>query len=136
MTTVIFACVHSAGRSQMASGFFNAIADPDKARAVAAGTEPGEHVHANVVQVMQEAGVDLSKATPRKLTEDLAQDASLIVTMGCGEACPYVPGLERMDWALTDPKGLPLDQVRAIRDDIRGRVAELIADRGWIGRPN
>ena len=133
MKTVIFACVHSAGRSQMASGFFNMLAGADKVRAVAAGTEPAERVHPEVVQVMREAGVDLSGARPRRLTDDLARDAALIVTMGCGEACPFVPGLERVDWALPDPKGLPLEDVRAIRDEIRSRVAALVADRGWTG---
>jgi arsenate reductase (thioredoxin) len=129
--TVVFACVHSAGRSQMAAGFFNRLATRDEVRAVAAGTEPAERVHPEVVEVMREAGVDLSGTRPRRLTDDLARDAMLIVTMGCGDACPFVPGLERIDWALPDPKGLPLERVRAIRDDIRTRVAELVAERGW-----
>ena len=132
MNTVIFACVHSAGRSQMASAFFNEIADADTARSVAAGTEPAEQVHPEVVQVMRDVGVDLSTATPRRLTDELAQEAALIVTMGCGEACPFVPGLERIDWALPDPKGLPPEQVRAIRDEIRRHVAELVTARGWL----
>lgn len=131
MTTVIFACVHSAGRSQMAAGFFNALTRIDGARGIAAGTDPAERVHPEVVHVMQEAGVDLSASTPRRLTDELAKEASLIVTMGCGEACPFVPGLERVDWALPDPKGLPLERVRAIRDEIRHRVGTLVAERGW-----
>ena len=131
MTTVIFACVHSAGRSQMAAGFFNALTRADDTRGIAAGTDPAERVHPEVVQVMGEAGMDLSTSTPRRLTDELANEATLIVTMGCGEACPVVPGLERIDWALPDPKGLPLDHVRAIRDDIRHRVATLLAERGW-----
>jgi arsenate reductase len=135
VNTVIFACVHSAGRSQMASAFFNVLADAHKARSIAAGTEPAERIHPEVVEVMREAGVDLSTAAPRRLTDELAKDAALIVTMGCGEACPVVPGLERIDWVLSDPKGLPPAQVRAIHDEIRGRVAQLVADRGWTGAP-
>lgn len=134
--TVVFACVHSAGRSQMASAFFNAVADPAKARAFSAGTQPGERVHPEVVTVMQEAGVDLSHARPQRLTDDLAGTAQLLVTMGCGEACPYVPGLEREDWPLPDPKGRPLDEVRRIRDDLRCRVEDLVTARGWKREPS
>jgi arsenate reductase (thioredoxin) len=128
MPTVIFACVHNAGRSQMAAAFFNQLADPSKARAISAGTEPGERVHPEVLAVMQEVGIDLSNAKPQKLTEELAKDAQLLVTMGCGDKCPYVPGLRRDDWPLRDPKGLPLIEVRAIRDEIRGRVEALLRD--------
>ena len=118
MLKVIFACVHNAGRSQMAAAFFNLLADSQKAHAVSAGTEPGPRVHPEVLEVMNEVGIDLSQAKPRKLTEAMAQDAQLLVTMGCGDKCPYVPGLRRDDWPLQDPKGLSLDQVRAIRDEI------------------
>ena len=131
MKTVIFACVHSAGRSQMASAFFNRLVASDDVRGVAAGTEPAERVHPAVVQVMREAGIDLSAATPRRLTDELAKQATLLVTMGCDEACPVVPGLEHIDWALPDPKGLPLERVRVIRDEIRNRVAALVTDRRW-----
>lgn len=131
VATVVFACVHNAGRSQMASAFFNAVADPAKARAISAGTQPGERVHPEVVTVMREAGVDVSHARPQRLTENLAGTAQLLVTMGCGEACPYVPGLEREDWPLPDPKGRPLDEVRRIRDDLRYRVEDLVTARGW-----
>ena len=131
MTTVIFACVHSAGRSQMAAAFFNAITDPNQARAVAAGTEPADRVHPEVVASMREVGIDLSTAQPRKLTDALAADAELLITMGCGESCPLVPGLRRDDWQLDDPKGRPPEQVRVIRDEIRDRVASLVAARGW-----
>ncbi len=131
MTTVIFACVHSAGRSQMSAAFFNALADATRARAIAAGTQPAERVHPEVVEAMREVGIDLSAATPRLLTEELARQASLLVTMGCGESCPVVPGLERADWALADPKGQSLERVRAVRDDVRVRVVALIAARGW-----
>jgi len=126
MKTVVFACVHNAGRSQMAAAWLNELADPAKARAVSAGTSPGDRVHPEVLVVMKEAGIDLSSVKPRKLTEGLARDAQLLVTMGCGEACPYVPGLPTEDWPLEDPKGQPLETVRAIRDDIRTRVEDLI----------
>jgi arsenate reductase len=128
MRTYIFACVHNAGRSQMSAAFFNQLADPAKAKSISAGTKPGEHVHPVVVEVMQEKGVDLSGAKPQKLTAELAKDADLLVTMGCGDNCPYVPGLRRADWLLTDPKGRPLDEVRAIQDDIRERIAALITE--------
>ncbi len=127
MFRVIFACVHNAGRSQMAAAFFNQLADPSKAVAVSAGTEPGLRVHPEVLAAMQEIGIDLSEAKPRKLTEQLAREAELLVTMGCGDKCPYVPGLRRDDWPLRDPKGLPMDEVRAIRDEIRQRVEVLLA---------
>ena len=126
MQTVIFACVHNAGRSQMAAAFFNEFADPQKAWATSAGTEPGPHVHPEVLEVMHEVGLDLSQAQPQLLTEALARDASLLVTMGCGEKCPYIPGLRRHDWPLRDPKGLPIDDVRQIRDQIKHRVMELM----------
>jgi arsenate reductase len=129
--SVIFACVHNAGRSQMAAAFFGAIADPARARAVSAGTQPGERVHPEVVTVMGEAGIELAGARPRLLTRELAAGAQLLVTMGCGEACPVVPGLGREDWPLPDPKGQPLERVRAIRDEVRARVERLVAERGW-----
>ena len=129
--TVLFACVHNAGRSQMAAAFFNAAADPAKARAVSAGTEPGKQVHPEVVEVMREVGFDLSHAIPTHLTDELARQAQLLVTMGCGEACPFVPGVQREDWSLLDPKGQSLEQVRSIRDTVRGRVEELVRTRGW-----
>lgn len=126
MQTYIFACVHNAGRSQMAAAFFNQLAAPEKARAVSAGTEPGSRVHPEVLDVMQEIGIDLSNAQPQLLTQDLAQAGSMLITMGCGEKCPYVPGLRREDWPLRDPKGLPLDEVRTVRDEVRMRVLDLI----------
>src|SRR5262249_9274066 len=118
MERVIFACVHNAGRSQMAAALFATMADPARAEGVSAGTEPGDRVHPEVVQVMREMGIDLNVNRPRKLTDELARGASLLVTMGCGEACPYVPGLTRDDWPLADPKGRPLEEVRRIRDEI------------------
>ena len=130
MIKVIFACVHNAGRSQMAAAFFNELADPTKAKAVSAGTEPGLRVHPEVLAVMQEIGLDLSNAKPQKLTEELAQEAQLLITMGCGDKCPYVPGLRRDDWPLRDPKGQPMEEVRVIRDEIRGRVQSLLGPEG------
>ena len=126
MTTVIFACVHNAGRSQMAAAFFNKLADPAKARALSAGTTPGDRVYPEVVAVMQEVGIDLSDARPKKLTSELAAEAQLLITMGCGDECPYVPGVRRDDWPLDDPRGQPVEHVRAIRDDIRARVERLV----------
>ena len=131
MNTVIFACVHNAGRSQMAAAFFAALADSSKAAAISAGTQPGERVHPEVVEVMREVGIDLSARRPQKLTDQLAREASLLVTMGCGDECPYVPGLQRDDWPLEDPKGKPSDHVRRIRDEIRDRVTRLLDARGW-----
>src|SRR5271155_1239670 len=122
MLRVIFAGVHSAGRSQMAAAFFNQLADPSKAEGISAGTEPGLRVHAEVLLVMKEVGIDLSNAKPQKLTQELANGAALLITMGCGDKCPYVPGLRRDDWPLPDPKGRPMDEVRAVRDDIKQRV--------------
>ena len=127
MKTVIFACVHNAGRSQMAAALFNALADPAKWRAISAGTNPGDRVHPEVVAVMREEGIDLSDARPQKLTPELAEHAQLLVTMGCGDECPFVPGVRRDDWPLEDPKGKSVDRVRAIRDEIRARVQALLA---------
>ncbi len=126
MFKVIFACVQNAGRSQMAAAFFNHLADSLKAHAISAGTNPGLRVHPEVISVMQEVGIDLNDARPQKLTEELARDAQLLVTMGCGDECPYVPGLRRDDWPLRDPKGLPAEEVRQIRDEILRRVEILL----------
>jgi arsenate reductase len=131
MDRVVFACRHNAGRSQMAAAFFNALADGSRAHAVSAGTTPGDRVHPEVASAMGELGIDLSQATPQRLTAELAAGASLLVTMGCGEECPYVPGVEVQDWPLEDPKGKPVERVREIRDEVRRRVAELVEVRGW-----
>ena len=128
---VLFACVHNAGRSQMAAAIFNRLADPAKARALSAGTKPGKAVHPEVTEVLREIGLDVSAATPRLLTGELGRQASLLITMGCGEDCPYVPGVERDDWALPDPKGRRIEEVRAILEDVRARVESLITQRGW-----
>lgn len=128
---VLFACVHNAGRSQMAAAWFNDLAAPERARAVSAGTEPAERVHPEVVAAMREAGIDLARMSPQKLTEDLAASCDLLVTMGCGEACPVVSGLRRADWPLPDPKDQSMETVRAIRDEIRARVERLLLAEGW-----
>ncbi len=130
-STVLFACVHNAGRSQMAAAFFNHLADPARARAISAGTQPGPCVHPGVVTAMREVGIDLSGARPQRLTAELAKTAQILITMGCGDACPVVPGLERDDWPLPDPKDQPADAVRAVRDDVRARVERLLRARGW-----
>jgi arsenate reductase (thioredoxin) len=131
MNKVIFACVHNAGRSQMAAAWFRKLADPGKAVAVSAGTQPGPRVHPEVVEAMNEVGIDLSGAAPQLLTDALAGDAQLLITMGCGDACPHVPGLKRDDWPLEDPKGKPVSRVREIRDEIRARVDDLVRRQGW-----
>ena len=131
MTTVLFACVQNAGRSQMAAALFNAAADPAKARAISAGTAPAQHVHPEVVTVMRELGIDLSAAVPQTLTAVLAHQAQWLITMGCGDRCPVVPGAVRDDWPLADPHGRSAEGVRAIREEIAGRVAGLIARNGW-----
>ena len=123
---VLFACVHNAGRSQMAAAWLNHLADPTKLRALSAGTEPAAGVHPVVVQVMQEVGINLEGSIPQRLTTELASQASLLITMGCGEACPVVPGLRREDWPLSDPKGQPIEHVRELRDEIRERVRQLL----------
>jgi arsenate reductase len=132
--TVLFACVHNAGRSQMAAALFNQLADPAKAVAISAGTDPGHAVHPEVVVAMREKGIDLSGAQPRRLTPGLAATANWLITMGCGDQCPVIPGVRREDWPLEDPKGQPADRVRMIRDEIGTRVSSLIDAEGWRGQ--
>jgi arsenate reductase len=127
MKTIVFACVHNAGRSQMAAAFLNQLAN-GQVRALSAGTNPGTRVHPDVVEVMREVGIDLAGAVPQKLTTELASGADLLITMGCGDECPYIPGLRRDDWPLDDPKGRSLDDVRRIRDEIRRRVIDLLKE--------
>ena len=131
MNTVLFACVHNAGRSQMAAAWFNLLSDPAKARAISAGTDPGPRVHPEVVSAMSEVGVELSGAPTSRLTTELAQRAQMLITMGCGDQCPVVPGLKRDDWPLEDPKDKPLARVREIRDEIRQRVEVMLENKGW-----
>jgi arsenate reductase len=115
----------------MAAAFFNELADPARARALSAGTRPGTQVHSEVVAAMREAGIDLSRALPQPLTPELASSANYLITMGCGEECPFVPGVKRADWPLADPKNQPLERVREIRDEIHKQVAALIVEEGW-----
>ena len=129
--TVLFACVHNAGRSQMAAAIFNKLADPTKAAAISAGTQPSARVHPQVLDAMNEVGVDLSGASPRLLTDHIAETATMLITMGCGDACPVVPGVRRDDWPLEDPKDKPLERVREIRDEVRARVMKLVEANGW-----
>jgi arsenate reductase len=131
MKTVLFACVHNAGRSQIAAALFNQLADPARARAISAGTNPGSRVHPEVVSVMDEVGLDLSASPTTRLTPELAATVDMLVTMGCGDECPFIPGVARDDWPLDDPKGKPVEAVRLIRDEIRFRVEALIAREGW-----
>jgi arsenate reductase len=115
----------------MAAALFNLEADPARARAISAGTQPGAQVHPEVRAAMRELGVDLTGVQPQRLTDELAQQAQVLITMGCGDACPVVPGAIRDDWPLEDPKGKPVERVREIRDEIRARIRELVARSGW-----
>ena len=130
MANVLFVCLHNAGRSQMSQALFERAAAASGAahRAASAGTTPADRVHPEVVEVMAELGVDVAGRTPQLLTDELSRWADVVVTMGCGDACPYVPGTRYVDWDLADPKGRPLDEVRATRDDIAQRVQALLAE--------
>jgi arsenate reductase len=127
VATVLFVCRQNAGRSQMSQALF-ARAAHGRHRALSAGTTPAQHVHPEVVRVMRELDVDLSGATPRRLTQDLAEQADVVVTMGCGDECPYIPGKRYIDWDLADPAGRTIGEVRAIRDEIETRVHALLAE--------
>jgi arsenate reductase len=131
LTTVLFACVHNAGRSQIAAALFNRYADPRKAHAISAGTQPAAHVHPEVVVMMKGRGIDLAGQAPQKLTPELAAGAQWLITMGCGDECPVVPGTRRDDWAIQDPKGQPPAVVDAIVKDVDQRVLQLITSEGW-----
>ena len=129
MATVLFVCLHNAGRSQMSAALFERAAD-GRHRALSAGSEadPAGHVHPQVIDVMRELDIDLSDRRPQRLTRNLAEEADVVVTMGCGDACPYIPGKRYLDWELEDPKGRPIDEVRTTRDDIARRVEALVAE--------
>jgi protein-tyrosine-phosphatase len=127
MAHVLFVCLHNAGRSQMSQALFERSAGEEHT-AASAGTTPADRVHPEVVEVMRELGIDLSERRPQLLTRELAADADIVVTMGCGDECPYIPGKRYIDWDLPDPKGRPTNEVRAIRDDIARRVGELIGE--------
>jgi protein-tyrosine-phosphatase len=124
---VLFVCVHNAGRSQMAAALLEARAG-DRVRVRSAGSEPGEEIHPPVVAAMSEIGIDLTTARPRLLTDDALREADVVVTMGCGDACPVVPGRRYLDWDLPDPSGLRVEEVRRIRDDIDRRVRALVLE--------
>jgi arsenate reductase len=128
---VVFACVANAGRSQMAAALFNSLANLRRARAISAGTRPAEAVHPRVIAAMREVKIDLSSAKPQYLSTALCKDAHILITMGCGDECPLIPGVERDDWPLDDPKDQPIEVVRKIRDEIRQRVVALISERKW-----
>jgi arsenate reductase len=127
MATVLFICLHNAGRSQMSEALF-ARAAGGRHEAISAGTTPAEHVHPEVVTAMNELGIDLSARRPRLLTRELAEQADVVVTMGCGDACPYIPGKRYVDWELPDPAGRPLQEVRATREEIARRVGALLGE--------
>jgi protein-tyrosine-phosphatase len=127
MATILFVCLHNAGRSQMSEALFQRAAG-DRHAALSAGTTPAERVHPEVVEVMRELGIDLVDRKPRLLTRELAEKADVVVTMGCGDECPYIPGKRYEDWDLPDPKGRPLAEVRATRDEIARRVASLAGE--------
>ena len=131
MITVLFACVHNAGRSQIAAALFNRDADPRKARAISAGTNPAEQVHPEVVALMRDMGIDLSGQRPQKLTQALASKTQWLITMGCGDECPVVPGAQRDDWPLADPKGRSAAEVRDIAAEIELKVRRLVQAQGW-----
>jgi arsenate reductase len=127
MARVLFVCLHNAGRSQISQALFErAAAGHHEARS--AGTEPGERVHPEVVEAMRELGIELAGRVPQKLSQADAEWADVVVTMGCGDECPYIPGKRYLDWELADPKGRPLEEVRATRDEIERRVIELIGE--------
>ena len=127
MARVLFVCLHNAGRSQMSEALFTRAADGHH-EARSAGTTPGERVHPEVVEAMRELGIDLSARLPSKLTDADAEWADVVVTMGCGDDCPFIPGKRYLDWDLPDPKGRPLEEVREVRDEIDRRVASLLAE--------
>ena len=130
MITVLFACVHNAGRSQIAAALFNKYADPSQARAISAGTQPAARVHPEVVAAMKQRGIDVSNATPRQLTPELASQSNWLITMGCGDECPVVPGVKRDDWPIQDPKGQSPEVVARIVDDIEQRVRSFMRANG------
>ncbi len=129
---ILFACIHNAGRSQMAAAFFNSIASINKAVAISAGTEPGDAIHPEVISVMEEIGLDMQNLKPQFLSNEIAHTAHYLITMGCGETCPFVPGTIRYDWQLEDPKGKSIEKVREIRDQIKMLVQTLIEDNNWL----
>ena len=133
MKKIVFACVHNAGPSQMAAAWARHLAG-DRLEVVSGGTEPGPHVNLVVVEAMRELGIDLSGIQPQLLTPELARGADCLVTMGCGESCPVIPGVKHIDWPITDTRGQPLEAVRRIRDQIQARVLDLLRSEGVLDR--
>lgn len=129
--TILFVCVHNAGRSQMAAGFARALGG-DRVEVRSAGSEPADAINPNAVAVMAEAGIDITEAVPVLLSTDAVREADAVITMGCGDACPIFPGKRYEDWELADPAGQPVEVVRGIRDDIKGRIEALLAELGAI----
>ena len=129
MATILFLCVHNAGRSQMAAAFARALGG-DAVKVLSGGSEPADAPHAVVVEAMREVGIDLAAERPRLFSDEDAREADVVVTMGCGDACPFYPGKRYLDWELDDPASRPLGEVRRIRDEIRGRVGRLLAELG------
>ena len=127
MSTVLFVCRQNAGRSQMSQALFTRAAG-GRHHALSAGTTPADRVHPEVLEVMNEIGIDLSDGTPQRLTRKLAEQADLVITMGCGDECPFIPGKRYLDWDLPDPAGRPADDVRAIRNEINDRIEALITE--------
>jgi protein-tyrosine-phosphatase len=127
LTTVLFVCLHNAGRSQMSQALFERAADRAHS-ALSAGTTPADRVHPEVVEVMREVDIDVAGRKPRLLTPGLVEQADVVVTMGCGDQCPFIPGKRYLDWDMPDPTGRPIDEVRAIRDEIANRVGQLLAE--------
>ena len=127
MSTVLFVCLHNAGRLQISEALFEQAAN-GRHHALSAGTAPGEQVHSEVIEVMRELGIDLADRTPKLLTRELAEQADIVITMGCGDQCPVIPGKRYLDWDLPDPKGRPIDEVRATRDKIADHVGQLLAE--------
>ncbi len=125
--TVLFVCVHNAGRSQMAAGYLRYLAG-DRVRVLSAGTEPKEHINPSAIEAMAEEGIDIATNTPQVLTTESVKESDYVITMGCGDACPFFPGKTYLDWPLDDPAGLGVDGVRPIRDEIRSKVEALIAE--------
>ena len=126
MPGVLFLCIHNAGRSQMAAGFARSLSE-DKVLILSGGSEPAEQVNPVAIEVMNEIGIDIAGYVPQKFTDELLQSVDVVITMGCGDTCPYIPGKKYIDWPLDDPKGQPLDVVRRIRDEIRSRVEDLLS---------
>ena len=134
MSTVLFVCLQNAGRSQISQALFERAAN-GRHHALSAGTTPAEHVHPEVIEVMREIDIDLADRRPQLLTRELAEQADIVITMGCGDQCPYIPGKRYIDWELPDPDGRPLDEVRAIRDEISLRISSLLEELDKAEQP-